>query len=1647
MKLKKMVSLLMSTVVLLTTPIPAVQAAAPTNPAPTNPAPTNRVPINLVPTEPAAETANYVCTWNIQDWVAWHESSDKRDVVDPEHLFNEKTGWISTMYPESRGDLIFLLDDGWDLPYGTKKNGYNKEYFGCQVLPDDKFPKAEWGNTPQEKLKTLNEEIKSYGWKGTGIWICAQTSSAYKEYAGKDEEDFWRMRLRWSKYAGISYWKIDWGTEQKKITWRRKISEWAEEEYPELIIEHVVGGRGKNTNNERIEEDLLADNIEFAAFSDVFRTYDVLDNLATAITLDRVGEQLIGGYTETGNAMGLMNAEDELYICASLGLSAGVMRFTPYLTTDSKNSGDGYFGLGTEKDTYFAGGKKFVDTKATRNRLDEVARTVRWQRIAPAYTVGDYDTALSNAYLQDDWTFSSSEPAWDGTKNMLSQKAPAFMARGIDLPTVTVDSGDDIPFLTASRNPNGAISIAAYARTHTNTGYKPVKSAKVTLNAGDLTGKIGVFGYYGSLSLTFNQDLSGKKIYAQDMLATQAQDITSEVQIDGNTLTIDGKLLEEIGLSAATEGDSSDPGLVLQIGEETDFAAPAETNARIERWGVNNGSFENFHYDANMGQTMESVTAADWHRSNNTNASYISEGGYSGAYSGIHTSNSNYEVSTYQLNKSVANGVYKASCYVKASEHSRTAPGGNHKTSAGFYVSNYGGSEYVDIQKMGELNDWTYIEIPQFNVTNGQIQVEFYSYGATGEYLMFDDVRVDYVGEISEEIDANAILEFDFSESATDDSGTTVTGTANGEKVTATAQNVTFISDEDSNDIAVFPADGDNAATGITYIPGDNGDNDPMRELESGSGATIAMWIKTGQDTFSSSLFTYGSRKDAGTGDLGASLQILGRNNIDGDTVFYRNASGSTGGHKVGKVGNPYVKDTWQLVTFVENGDGTGTLYIDGVERGSCGSSDKTLLGFATDGNTPDNYYFGFLPNVSNTDTHFAGAMDSITVYDKAFSEGQVQRLYKERFEEQKEIVLNADGNGVISGQAASHFTEGQGYVGWIGKSSDAIDEEEGTVTFNFNAKEAAEWNMDIYYLSKASSSGGVGANIRDFVVSVNSDTANAQTVTCPEGDSWDDPSAASVITVEKVSLNKGKNTLVFGNPNGNAPSLVKVVLKRADYAAAAEVEDLILSQLGTVDDFAQLSMVQQIREKYDALTEEEKKLVSEEAYKMLLSAEDFMQGFLDQEAADAVEKAIVAIGEEITLEKESEIVEVRAAYEELTDVQKLLITPETLKKLTDAEVKLEELKNQDTKVDKAMLNEAITTAEVLKEADYTVDSWKALETAVKAAREVAADEKATQQEVNDATAAIEAALEALVAAKPEVVVDKKALKDAIVQANAISAEALKQYTDESVRTFKNALAAAVGLSEKASQKEVAAAAAALQAAMKGLVKKPVTPPVVQKEISKLTIGSIKAQTHTGSSLKPIISIKDGSKVLKQDVDYTVYYKNNKNPGTAQIIITGKGTYKGSLTKTFVILAKKGRTYTVGNYKYKVLSASTKSGTVSLTKPVKITLKTVKVPDSVKIGNYRYKVTEIGKSAFKGNKKLKTVKIGKNVKKIGTAAFYNDKALKTITVYSKVIKSVGKNALKGIHARAVIKVPKSKLKSYQSRFAKKGQKETVIIKK
>lgn len=157
----------------------------------------------------------------------------------------------------------------------------------------------------------------------------------------------------------------------------------------------------------------------------------------------------------------------------------------------------------------------------------------------------------------------------------------------------------------------------------------------------------------------------------------------------------------------------------------------------------------------------------------------------------------------------------------------------------------------------------------------------------------------------------------------------------------------------------------------------------------------------------------------------------------------------------------------------------------------------------------------------------------------------------------------------------------------------------------------------------------------------------------------------------------------------------------------------------------------------------------------------------------------------------------------------------------------------------------------------------------------------------------------------------------------------------------------------------------------------------------------------------------------------------------------------------------KNTTHKVGTLYYKVTKSASANGTVTVTKPVKNTYTSVNIPATVDIDGYTFKVTAIGNKAFYKNAKLKKVTIGNNVTKIGTSAFasdkklttvtlgtrvttieskafYKDAKLKTVSIKSKKLKTVKKQAFKGIAGKAKVSVPKSKAKSYKKLLKKAG---------
>lgn len=87
-----------------------------------------------------------------------------------------------------------------------------------------------------------------------------------------------------------------------------------------------------------------------------------------------------------------------------------------------------------------------------------------------------------------------------------------------------------------------------------------------------------------------------------------------------------------------------------------------------------------------------------------------------------------------------------------------------------------------------------------------------------------------------------------------------------------------------------------------------------------------------------------------------------------------------------------------------------------------------------------------------------------------------------------------------------------------------------------------------------------------------------------------------------------------------------------------------------------------------------------------------------------------------------------------------------------------------------------------------------------------------------------------------------------------------------------------------------------------GSVKKTFT--IKKLGISATAVSGTGNKVYTGSVIKPVPAVKVGGRTLKNGTDFTVSYKNNTEPGTATLSVTGKGNYSGSVSKTFKITAR-----------------------------------------------------------------------------------------------------------------------------------------------
>lgn len=474
--------------------------------------------INLIPQE-SIFTGSYLCTW-------WNQSkaaaglgltgtglSEWRDALNEKAIFG-KDNYYHIVPKDLIDGLIFLLDDGWDLPIGTPNDDEHRHFYG-NVDPD-KVKFANFGNTPESRLKGLSQKVKEMGYSGLGLWISPQESSLSEE---KDSYEYWKERALWCHNADIKYWKVDWGNHDYDDEYRKLITNCAHEFAPGLLVEHAVIQKPCTHHNysERFLEE-RAERVKYQmTYSDVYRTYDILEPFDKVCTLQRSHEALLSA-NENAEGIALINSENMYTIAAALGFTIGIMNYT-----------------------------------------HETAPCLKWHRIAPPFSINEGYYSYSEDALIDSYYFEEEVCSWAPCKNKtVYESAPAIIARNCPLPSVA-PCGEHKPFVLASKNPKtNAYSVATIRRT-VDPNPSVYFLADIDLYEVDKDSHIGIFGVYNSLKLNFTNTISANsRILAQSFKNDTAVDITDFVKIENNCIKLDGKLIRKIG-------ESNDPAIIIKV--------------------------------------------------------------------------------------------------------------------------------------------------------------------------------------------------------------------------------------------------------------------------------------------------------------------------------------------------------------------------------------------------------------------------------------------------------------------------------------------------------------------------------------------------------------------------------------------------------------------------------------------------------------------------------------------------------------------------------------------------------------------------------------------------------------------------------------------------------------------------------------------------------------------------------------------------------------------------------------------------------------------------------------------------------------------------------------------------------------------------
>ena len=497
---------------------------------------------SLIPEPSDTVTGDFFTTWWIQQQIARRRGirfdycAGIRDALTDELLFGKESPY-HPLSREYRKGLIFLLDDGWDVPFGTKHLPGDSAAFGTLEVNAEKF--ASLGNTPNARLKRMRAMVEGMGYAGLGLWIAT-------ERAGKTPEEthrFYKRHAALHGAAGVRYWKVDWGRHERDTEYRRILTEEVHAAVPGLLVEHCV--TQVPLVQDRYEENFFEKRrkmaAELLAFSDVYRLYDLCAPFEISETLSRLDDAFSAAeHTPRGEGRALVCAEGSDFIGAVLGC-------TLQIVSDSD--------------------------------AEKVA--LRFHRLSPPFEIHEAEYRRSEETLTDSLYFERHVMHWIPTENsVVSVTAPAVMARGCALPAVRVPSGER-PFVAASRHPRtGVYAVGSFRRT-LDPNRHVAYPADVTLAVEGTCVTVGIFGTFRSLTLEYPRAFSAEpRILAQDMRCEYSVDVTTKDCIFENSIRFDGRDLRTFAKSSMLCTDVSEPALLICVKVPSDKSKGSENGDR-----------------------------------------------------------------------------------------------------------------------------------------------------------------------------------------------------------------------------------------------------------------------------------------------------------------------------------------------------------------------------------------------------------------------------------------------------------------------------------------------------------------------------------------------------------------------------------------------------------------------------------------------------------------------------------------------------------------------------------------------------------------------------------------------------------------------------------------------------------------------------------------------------------------------------------------------------------------------------------------------------------------------------------------------------------------------------------------------------------